>query len=596
MLDSELTALTEAEAIAKIMAGEPLKGCVIPKLELQDKEIPGPISLQECRVGLFSLVNTTIQGQACFDRTVFLDRVIAGWDSPHHKTGVTTFQSAVSFNNCIFQGKALFGGAQFQTISSFKQTLFQKEAVFQEARFQEQVYFWHTQFTADANFRNAVFGIEGHFDYAKFLQNVNFESAQFIEKEASFNFIEVYGTMNFLEACFKGYLAFRKSMVHGEVDFKRSKIEGEADFQDTHFKSKISFRNSLILSKISFLHTIFHGLASFLCTQFQEANFLNAQFHDEALFNYDRNTRASLNEAGTAAHFAGCADFTNVRFVKRAVFEEIVFEKSATFANSYFGEQASFIDAKFQGPASFNNVYCNQELSAINATFTEITLDHANINRRLDLSDAKFNSISFYKASLDLIVVERSQIRQKLIHERPNTPQYSRVQEEYLILKESFQQRGLSSEEDWAYRKFRQMKRKARTQQAWARILRKTKEGGFIRSWARLIANFLERIIVDRGTGYGTQPLNITIVAFSIILLFGYVYSQFPEEFHLPQGVTLNFSEAVYYSIATFTTMGLNDIQPKLDSVFCYLSSMEAFLGIFIMTLFVGIYTRKIIR
>ncbi len=596
-MNFEMPVLSSEEARNKILAGEALRGYRISKIEIQDKEIPGSVIITDCQIGVLNFSNTTIQGAACFDKSIFLEKAVFGWESSHAKTGVTIFQKTVAFNECVFQGKSLFGGTQFKEVASFKGTSFQKEAIFQEAYFYEQAFFWKTNFSSDVSFRGSTFGLEGHFDHSQFFHNVSFECAKFLEKEGSFNNILIYGNLNFAESYFQGYLAFRKAIVHGEVDFKRSKFDGEADFQDAQFKSKVSFRNATFTTKVSFLHTIFSGLASFLATKFSEADFLNAQFHDEALFNFDRNTRASLNEADTTASFSGFANFMNVRFHKRAVFEEVVFEKSATFANSFFGEQASFMNTKFQGPTTFNNVYCNQELSAIQASFSEITFDYANINRRLDLSEAKFEAISFYKASLDLIVVECFQIRKKLLNERPSTPHYDRVKEEYLILKESFQQRGLAEEEDWAYRKFRQMKRKAISQKSWARILRKNKEGSIVKAIARLFVNLIERIFVDRGTGYGTQPLNIGIVAISVILLFGYIYSNFPEEFNIQQqGIALKFSQAIYLSFSTFTTMGLNDLQPKLDSPLCYATGIEAFLGIFIMTLFVGTFTRKIIR
>lgn len=599
-MNSELVVLTPEQAVAKIMAFEPLKGYSISKIEICDREISGPVHITECQIGQLNLVGTTITGPATFDDNIFLDNVIAGWENTHAKTGVTVFQGPAAFNHNVFQGKAIFGGTKFQSIACFQRSTFRQKAIFHDAFFQEQAFFGQVTFQKETSFRNATFSGEGHFDTTEFEEDVTFETAKFLEQEVAFNHIVAYGSINFLESQFHGYVSFRKAIIHGEVDFKRAEFHQGADFQDTQFKSKISFRSSKILAPISFLHTIFSGLASFLSTQFQDASFLNAQFYDEALFNYDRNTRASLSGASTAAHFTGRADFTNTRFVKRAIFEQIVFEKSVVFANAYFGEQASFIETKFQGPACFNGVYCNQELSAISAEFGEITLDHANINRRIDLSDAKFQAISFYKASVDLVLVEQTQIRCKLINERPGNQYYDRAQEEYSILKESFQQRGLAEEEDWAYRKFREMKRKATTQTAKNRILRKNKDGSLLKAISRLFSNFFERVLVDRGTGYGTQPLNIAIVALFMIALFGYIYSQFPEEFIIDEpGVThtqVTLAQAIYFSFATFTTMGLNNIQPKLDSPICYCTGIEAFLGIFIMTLFVGTYTRKIIR
>ena len=165
-----------------------------------------------------------------------------------------------------------------------------------------------------------------------------------------------------------------------------------------------------------------------------------------------------------------------------------------------------------------------------------------------------------------------------------------------MLFRSSFQQRGLSEEEDWAYRKFRQMRRKASTQGAWLVITGKSKESSFFGACSKLFWNFLERIIADRGTGYGTQPLNITIVAMFVVLLFASIYSYFPMELVFEKECNFGFAQAVYLSFTTFTTMGQGEIHPKLDSFMMYVISAEAFIGLFIMTLFVGTYTRKIIR
>lgn len=526
-MNQKYSVLTQEEALQKILSGETLRGYFLEELDLSGKEFSMTVSLEDCSIGTLKLIDSTFKAPVVFSKTVFSEEVIGGWQSTFHKTGIAVFQEGVSFKECDFQGKVLFGGAKFHSLAAFQNAIFHKSTFFTSASFQEQVYFWKACFYDTVSFQNCAFGIEGHFDHCEFFQNASFESAKFSQKEASFNSIHSHENLNFLGATFDCYLAFRKALIDGEFDLKNARCLQEADFSDARFLRKASFRNAIFEKKVIFFHTVFEGLASFLGTKFHDANFLNAQFQDEMLMNYDRNTRASMNEAGCSALFEGCADFTNARFHKRAVFEEVNFSQSATFANSYFGEQADFIDAIFHGPVSFNSVYCNQELSAVNASFKEVTFDYANVNRRLDLSEAKIGSISFYKAALDLIVIESYQVKRKLLNEHPNHLQYNRVKEEYLILKESFQKRGLAEEEDWAYWKFRQMKRKDSSQRAFGRLSGKNKEGTRLGSFFKLLWNFFERISIDRGSGYGTKPLHITLVALSVILLFAYIYSTF---------------------------------------------------------------------
>ena len=589
-----LPSLSPQDARQKVLAGEPIQGYHIDSFDLTGLQLKEPLCLENCEIDLLDLSGSRIEGVASFNDTTF-SKLVLGWKSPFHKTPPAVFNSAVTFNKCLFQGEALFGGAEFFGIISFREAVFHKPAIFRESFFHEQVYFWKAYFGDETSFRGCRFGIEGYFDNSEFIRNVDFENAVFHQKEASFNNIHAYGNMNFMDARIECFLALRKAIVDGELDFKNATFE-EADFSDAQLKSKVSFRGAQFHQNAIFIHTIFQGLASFLGTQFQKVQFLNSQFHDEALFNYDRNTRFSLQDQGSEAQFFGDADFTNVRFHKRTVFEKVIFHKNATFANCYFGEQATFSETECKFVASFDSVYGNQEFSASKAVFVDVTFNYANINRRLDLSDAQWKSISFYKAALDLMVVEKSQIRKKLDSEKPSAPIYANAKEEYLLLKESFQKRGLHQEEDWAYRKFRQLRRKASSQAARQSATGKHGLRFMVRSLVRLAWNLVERIIVDRGTGYGTQPLNITIVAFSIILLFASIYAQFPNGLNYAKQYDFGFSQAIYFSFATFTTMGFGDIQPRLDSIMRFVVSAEAFIGLFIMTLFVGTYTRKIIR
>ncbi len=116
----------------------------------------------------------------------------------------------------------------------------------------------------------------------------------------------------------------------------------------------------------------------------------------------------------------------------------------------------------------------------------------------------------------------------------------------------------------------------------------------------------LEWLVLDVGTGYGTRPFNIGILMGLCILFFTALFAVFPADFVYnieptrlnPPGaeVTLDAANAMYFSVATFTTMGFGDWSARHDSPMRFIVILEGFVGLFLMALFVAMLTRKIIR
>ena len=596
-MDAKLTALDMSQVLQKAASGEKIENSYIAVFDLQGQELSNDINIHNSVIGEMVLMDCHIKHKLSFENVTVENLLTAGRDTRTRDVNAAQFDGAVIFKNCKFKGRVIFGHCEFNTLMSCQDCVFYEEAIFDKVQFKEQAYFWGSQFNSKVSFNYACFEVEGHFDKCDFRDTVQFERACFKGQDASFNDITAQLTMNFSQIECECFFACRKATIDGELTFQNANFHGEADFEDSELRGKSIFENATFHNNANFSYVQFMHAALFYGCSFAQVTFLNAQFHGEVLFNLDSHTRRSLgtNNKIEAAQFHEHSDFTNARFHKRAIFEEVLFEKQSHFANCFFGEQANFIGIEVLDTICFDSVYCNQEFSAVNAKLHTITFDYANINRRLDLSDATLERLSFYKAAVDLIVIEKEQMRRKLIHEDPQNSLYDKCAEEYLLLKESFYQRGLHDEEDWAYFKFRQAKRKYRTKQN----LQKFAKASFTRKLvylSKLPLSLLERILIDRATGYGTRPLNITIVAISFILFFGAIYSYFPDTLVKPQSMPFGFAQAVYFSFATFTTMGFGDIQPRLDTIMPYVVSTEAFLGLFIMTLFVGTYTRKIIR
>ena len=398
-------------------------------------------------------------------------------------------------------------------------------------------------------FQNSIFDVEAHFDKCLFVGDGCFDNCTFKGQDASFNFIKTQNTLSFKEIECQCFFAFRQSEVSGMFSFFRANFHKDASFDHTKFQQTSHFDQAKFHSKAHFPYVQFQQQASFLATSFQKVTFLNAQFHSEALFGLDYHTRISLEqEPSQVTQFEQLSDFTNCRFHKRAIFERVVFCQEARFAHCFFGEQANFTESLSKGQISFERMYCNQEFCAMKAVFHTVIFDYADINRRLDLTQAQIDNISLYKTTTDLIIVERYQIRRKLISQKQGQEQYDRAATEYLLLKESFHKRGLHEEEDWTYYKFKQSKRKDKTKRNFSAL----KTAPFTTKILHLLQlplSFFERIFIDRATGYGTRPFNITIVAVSFVILFGAIYSYFPDSLVKPKDMPFGFSQAILFSV-----------------------------------------------
>jgi uncharacterized protein YjiS (DUF1127 family) len=88
--------------------------------------------------------------------------------------------------------------------------------------------------------------------------------------------------------------------------------------------------------------------------------------------------------------------------------------------------------------------------------------------------------------------------------------------------------------------------------------------------------------------GWGERPFRATVAALSIITLYALAYfalqaitPSFPGEY------ATSPADYLYYSTITFTTVGYGDFVPKANPFYKILAGTEAFVGIFMMGLFV---------
>lgn len=127
---------------------------------------------------------------------------------------------------------------------------------------------------------------------------------------------------------------------------------------------------------------------------------------------------------------------------------------------------------------------------------------------------------------------------------------------------------------------------------SWASFREKTIERRLFKKRGDL--NYFPSFLMSVLCGYGEKPYRIVLSSLGAIFTFAFLYSYFNTvESSLAIGYVMNWSDYLYYSAITFTTVGYGDFIPKAHSAFRLLSSVEAFMGVFLSGLFVFTLARK---
>ncbi|WP_066508989.1 pentapeptide repeat-containing protein [Rufibacter sp. DG15C] len=129
----------------------------------------------------------------------------------------TDFEEAVTFANCVFEGKTAFKYSKFKDAVSFAGSTFKKEALFKYMKVQESVDFSKAKFLGDATFK-----------YVKFPEAAAFNGATFADL-ANFKYAEFNDGADFQKARFTGFADFKYSQLKGNVKFAGATRTGDLD-------------------------------------------------------------------------------------------------------------------------------------------------------------------------------------------------------------------------------------------------------------------------------------------------------------------------------------------------------------------------------
>ncbi|BBM84325.1 ion channel [Candidatus Uabimicrobium amorphum] len=390
----------------------------------------------------------------------------------------------------------------------------------------------------------------------------------------------------------------REAQFRERVHISGTTFAGLVDFSRALGNAGAKFMEEFTIRECNFLQCVrWQGIDSYmkfsiLASGFQENVFLSeARFHDEIVI-LDCKFHGQVT-----FHLS---NFTRDVHLAKNAFSEVVCEEihcdSKLYLQGSTMQSLQMDNCRCEKECNFANLDCGS-LSLKSSIFNGVVnFSLSKFNGRCDLSAALFaqkadfrgvkfgDCIAMNHLDADKLLISWQQVDGKL--ESENKRQYAQAAEEYSILKTIFAVRNQYDDLDEVYYRYRQMQRKK---------LRISPLHPL-----QTLQRFAEFCALDRCCGYGTKPFRIAFASIIAVLVFACCYSLFPNQFvyigPTSTPVLFDWTSSIYFSMATFTTMGFGDWVLQPYSFFRFVVAIEAFVGIFAMVLFVAAFTRKVIR
>lgn len=428
----------------------------------------------------------------------------------------------------------------------------------------KQVDFSNTHWgSGDITFKNAIFYKgEKNFQYADFGTGVlNFTNAEFNEGPVMF----INCVFNNCKVLFKvarfgaGDIDFHYSKFRGgDVSFERVMFgEGSLNFKTVEFgKGKVNFnRAEFGNGSISFEGCSAQGRITFMKAQFGNGNlnFELAEFDDSELnlekAIFGKGAISFFNSKFKSLSLSGCQinDYLDLR---------VHYCESVNLSDTIVRDIIDFKPYEFDVDISVLNIYGMRLLGVIYIDWER--------NRVLDIVSNQ----------------KKTRLNEKA--------------EQFRIFKESFHKAGQYTDEDEAYVWFKRY-------EAMADLQAKTHHRPLARIYEYPIYGF-RKLIFDYMGLFATNPVRVLVSMLVTLSFFGLLNAMILEfgwgnivsgigGEHAKLGL---LGRSFYHSGITFFTIGYGDFYPL--GAMRWLSNIEGFFGVFLMSYFTVAFVRKILR
>ncbi|HCC71172.1 MAG TPA: hypothetical protein DEQ09_08490 [Bacteroidales bacterium] len=462
--------------------------------------------------------------------------------------------------------------------------------------------------------------------------DVSFEESHFARGQVLFNNIRS-GKGNFsLSSTYikDGHIELTGAhFAEGDFEFKNSVInDGLKDFQDMVFsKGNISFANTEFNSgKILFINSRFgEGDFSFKISRivsgridfhyasfgkgdviFERVEFGNSRVDFRAVdfghgrVNFNRSVYGDGDFVMEGALFSGTKFFFKRVSMGSGVKDFSLMEMKSA--------EASFEKTDFgSGELSFNGSYFKQlSLRSCHLDhYVDIRISGAGT---LDLSDSIVKDIidmepfnmEYHLNTLNLSGMRllgklymdwNNNMCKKVILSQTDTS-IRQKSEQFRILKENFNVTGKYEDEDRAYVMFKRLESKSE-------LLETLKHREGIAALPAYISYGFRWLIFDAAGQYATNPIRVlftmvvSYLVFSFIYLFMMLFSRSDIIASVDDRISI-VARAFYHSAITFLTIGYGDHYPH--GSIRWMSGIEGFIGLFLMSYFTVAFVRKILR
>lgn len=397
-------------------------------------------------------------------------------------------------------------------------------------------------FAEALDLRGCIFQEDVSFIKSRFQGDAKFSGARFI-KLADFADTSFVGLSSFIGTRFLNDTSFGNAQFNGDATFMDCIFAKDVDFDNANFLRSGSFRNANF-ENVRFFETQFAGQATFLAARFQgNATFAATRFESDVVF---RDARFFMGSTFGLSSFSGLADFGNVDF-----------RKTAFFGGVKFADLAYFVSARFDGNLILEGARL-YSMQLDNVVFSE--------NSKINL-----NSTDFTK-----FVVHWGTIRDRMVFNGAA----------YLALVKNYKSLEWFDEADECYYQYRKI---GQDQASWG--------------WAKL-----SDIISWLSCGYGVRVSYTAFWCLFTILIFGVIFwagkgmdkfeiegMELPGDHRLKPSKRVSFTDALYFSIAMFTTSQA-PVNTYPVGVYRHLAMAEGILGWFFLGLFVVVLSAVLIR